>query len=100
MKRRKVTDIPFAFDGLGNQYTSIDGAVLATWFDLPETPPTDGRRCLPNAPIRCAVQRRQHPVCRPGLSGAAEECHDKLEYIHDNPIGAGLLARRVGRDGL
>jgi hypothetical protein len=25
-------------DGLGNQYTTIDGTVFATWFDLLETP--------------------------------------------------------------
>jgi hypothetical protein len=38
MKRGRVTNIRFTLDGLGNQYTLIDGTVFATWFDLLETP--------------------------------------------------------------
>ena len=39
MKIGKVTDIQFTLPGgLGNQYTTIDGVVYATWFDARETP--------------------------------------------------------------
>jgi hypothetical protein len=39
VKIGKVTDIQFTSPGgLGNQYTTIDGIVYATWFDLRTTP--------------------------------------------------------------
>lgn len=37
-----VTSIQFTEGGLGNQYTTIDGEVYATWFDLRELPVTEG----------------------------------------------------------
>ena len=38
MASGKVTDIRFTMNGLGNQYTTIDGIAFATWFDAQELP--------------------------------------------------------------
>jgi len=67
-----VDSVQYTIDGLGNQYTTIDGTCYMTWWNLLE------HRVRPGVTVRYSVQENQRVCLAPETFADVATIHEVL----------------------